>query len=76
MSSGKGLMTFARKRRAGGSREILALSFLGLTIIFKVYREPREGAILEPVRSSQATVIYCMPTMFTLSFHLVFNLKS
>lgn len=69
-------MTFARKRRAGGSREILALSFLGLTIIFKVYREPREGAILEPVRSSQAAVIYCAPTMFTLSFHLVFNLKS
>lgn len=34
----------ARMRRASGSRVVLALSFLSLTIIFKVYREPREGA--------------------------------
>lgn len=58
-------MTFTRKMRTSGNMAILGLSFLGLTAIFKGYREPREGVIMELVHSSQATVIYYVPTMFS-----------
>lgn len=34
------------------------------------------GVILEPVHSSQATAIYCVPAMLTVWFLLVFNPKS
>lgn len=56
------------KMRASGGPVILGLSFLGLTTVLKVCRELSKGIILELEHFSQATLIYCAPTVFAMLF--------